>query len=456
MPNRAPAVQPLKPQSLNLTLCRPRSNRREWGVNLPRCKALASPAVGGDSVYLGGGFGSFEFYAFDARSGRTKWGVRISDDGPTAAVVAKGKVVFNTESCTLFVLDGETGEVVWARWLGDPLLSQPAISDERVIVAHPSTDGYRLTAFGLFDGTKVWSTAIEGDVISAPIIAGDRVYLSTFAGTVYSASLENGELLWGRPYRATSAPIVAGDRIYVAQRTRVRSGRVREGVSSITWTGDLVPSRETVAADYLDERYQRQSEYSRVTIIDDERVGFGTGPPAWVNSASASANVGQGTVRGLWEYQGSRPALWGSRLFATFGGVVRCLGSEGGQVIWEHTLPGSNSEAGGHFGTPPAIANGLVYVATIAGDLLVLDSANGQALATFAIGEPVRTQPVISGGRVFVGTTRGGLVSIDLRDACADGWPMWGGGPGHNGLAQDVGLDQANGVFSSRGRAARE
>src|SRR5262249_62301414 len=59
-----------------------------WKVVIPGNKALATPAVVDGKVFVGGGFGSHEFYAFDAVSGKKVWTYQTADDGPTAAVGA--------------------------------------------------------------------------------------------------------------------------------------------------------------------------------------------------------------------------------------------------------------------------------------------------------------------------------------------------------------------------------
>ena len=60
-----------------------------WKVTIPGGRPLATPAVVDGRVFLGGGFGSHEFYAFDADDRPASSGsTRPSDDGPTAAVVA--------------------------------------------------------------------------------------------------------------------------------------------------------------------------------------------------------------------------------------------------------------------------------------------------------------------------------------------------------------------------------
>src|SRR5262249_22084711 len=97
-----------------------------WKTTIPGRRPLATPAVADGKVFLGGGFGSHEFYALDADTGALAWQYHTKDDGPTAAVVAGGLVAFNTESCELEVLT-VAGQPVWKKWLGDPLMSMPAI-----------------------------------------------------------------------------------------------------------------------------------------------------------------------------------------------------------------------------------------------------------------------------------------------------------------------------------------
>src|SRR3974377_1170210 len=112
---KLPRVEPAVPfQS-------PDGRFERWKLRIPGGHPLATPAVVGDRIFLGGGFGSYEFYAFDARDGRLAWQYQTSDDGPTAAAVAEGHVVFNTECCELEVLTVD-GAPVWKKWLGDPLM----------------------------------------------------------------------------------------------------------------------------------------------------------------------------------------------------------------------------------------------------------------------------------------------------------------------------------------------
>src|SRR5207244_3831501 len=61
-----PALHPIPFQSDDGTVT-------GWKVTIPGHKPLATPAVVDGRVFVGGGFGSHEFYAFDAASGKPLW-----------------------------------------------------------------------------------------------------------------------------------------------------------------------------------------------------------------------------------------------------------------------------------------------------------------------------------------------------------------------------------------------
>src|SRR5262249_41311610 len=86
--------------------------RTGWVLRLPGNRPIATPAYADGMLFVGGGYGSHEFYAVDADTGKIIWKIQTGDDGPTAAVVADGMVAFNTESCTLVIVDERRGRVM--------------------------------------------------------------------------------------------------------------------------------------------------------------------------------------------------------------------------------------------------------------------------------------------------------------------------------------------------------
>src|SRR5262245_46623180 len=181
-------------------------------------RGVATPAISGGAVIFGGGFGSYEMYALDEATGTLRWQVHTRDDGPTAAVVEDGAALFNTESCTLMAVDAATGALLWERWLGDPLMAQPAAGDGRVVMVYPRNGKHWLGAFEIRSGRPLWETETGHDVITAPVIANGHVYMATYDGAVSCIDMATGHPCWTKPMGATSAPFVWEGQVYVAKR----------------------------------------------------------------------------------------------------------------------------------------------------------------------------------------------------------------------------------------------
>jgi Ca-activated chloride channel family protein len=413
-----------------------KDGREGWKISIPGSRPLATPAVVDGMVYVGGGFGSYEFYAFNAETGKPAWAIRVNDDGPTAAVVARGVVAFNTESCTLFVVDAKTGRQLWSKWLGDPLMSQPAISEDKIFMAFPGSRGHQLIALGLKNGEEAWRAHIEGDIISAPVVYKDSVYLSTFDGTVYRFRMADGEKIWEKDFQATSAPWLYQDQVFVSKRENDASAKPMEGIARMEKNKGSQNQKKGMwnkrSAPYLDASVQEKSGYYAAQKANDSSVGFGSAP-ASAKTAQAEANVGQGTVEGLWEFQGSRPCVINGKLFLTQGDQVVALDPDSGDELWTKDIAGDLKRIGGHLAAPPSPAGKKLYVATSTGDIVVLSQKNGNTEDVIKIGSTMRFQPALAKGMLFVGTSDGQLIGIDLEDKSADGWSMWGGGPTHNG-----------------------
>ena len=252
-------------------------------VQLPSRQALLTPAVADGRIFVGGGFNSTEFYCLSADSGRPIWGVRLSDNGPSAPAYSRGTLSFTTESCTLYVVDAASGNCLWATWLGDPLITAPSIADDRVLVCYPaqavSGGGARPANFvfaarDLRTGRPLWQRWIDEHVISAPLVSDGHVYLTTFAGTLYGFRLSDGEIKLARRCRGTSAPIVVNNTVYLSRRLEeVGTKMPQECVAAFDRrTGDpsWPPRRRAI---YLAEASLRPELIERARSYDTGRAG---------------------------------------------------------------------------------------------------------------------------------------------------------------------------------------
>jgi outer membrane protein assembly factor BamB len=425
----------------------PDGSRKGWQVSLPGGRPLATPAVGDGRVFLGGGFGSYEFYALDADTGAQVWQYQTEDDGPTAAVVEGGYVAFNTESCELEVLT-VAGERAWKQWLGDPLMSMPAIADGRVYQVFPHSRGDRKHYLGCFDlagGEEHWKKPLPGEVITAPVLAEGRVHVACLDGTVACFRQDDGEQLWQEARQATSSPQVwqgqccfaqrfetevpHAEDIWVVQQNEQLAARGQEAGSA------TVPMQTTATtADYLDFRKRRQSS---AYYAQSESLDAGVGFAAHKGDAKmdqAMGHLGHGHVSSVWAYQGSRPFAWHGRMYNAMGNTLHCVDPADQKVLWKNRLFEVEGEVLDNVLTPPAIVNGKLFVGSLRGEVCCVSAESGEALWRVSVGEPVLFQPAVAHGRVYVGTNRGNLFCIETGDPKDDGWLMWGGTAAHNGL----------------------
>ena len=80
-------------------------------IQLPSKTNIPTPVVEDGKLFVSGGFGSKEYFAFDAKNGEQLWAVTVDDDGPSSGVIEDDVLVFNTESCTIFACDKKTGKI---------------------------------------------------------------------------------------------------------------------------------------------------------------------------------------------------------------------------------------------------------------------------------------------------------------------------------------------------------
>src|SRR5262245_60669577 len=439
-------------------------------VQLPSGAPIPTPTIYRGKVYVSGGFHSKEFYCFDAATGALVWAVDIDDDGPTAAVCDDGVVVFNTESCTLFAVDADTGKHLWSHWLGDPLTSTPTINNGVVFTSYPANGGggenaqqnlnqnpannqkqklapatggkappcsHVLVALELKTGKILWQRWIESDVMSAPVAVDKELYCTSFGGVVYKFDQKDGAILSAVRTRATSAPVVVGNEVYLSRRTDKggapcpEEGQVALGRNDNTTRETGKPN----AAVYLDQKVQGRTKQAGEAQKLDAANGFGGGAPMAANPTAAFENVGQGNVSSMQAFQGSRVLHLDGKNFSTMGDRVVCNDPKTGEQLWEFKLEGDLKKDGGHLGAPPASAGGHLIMTTLKGDVLRMDAA-GKVVKTWETKSPTRFQAAVEGGRIYVGTQDGKLICIDTGDKTLTGWACWGGNAQHTGVGK--------------------
>lgn len=423
-------------------------------IKLPSSTNIPTPIVQDGKLYVSGGFGSKQYYAFDAKSGEKIWAVNIDDDGPSSGVTEGDVLVFNTESCTIFACDKNTGKFLWSHWLGDPLMSMPAVANGMVFTAYPagySGYGYDqqngvhtgvmnegpikpthvLAAFDLKTGAIVWQKWIDGDIMSAPVAKGDNLYFTTFGGTVYKMEQKTGTFVSARSMKATSAPVIDGDQIMITRRSD-KDNKCMESISMLT-EKDVTITAQYIDKNalYLDKDVQSKSGLKNESINLDAGNGFSNGAPESSGWTTAYGNIGQSNVSSLQGFQGSRILFTNGKNYNTMGDELLCSDPLTGKKVWSLKIEGDLNSAGGFLATPPIKAGNSIVIATFGGEVELVNPETGVVTSSYKTGDHIRYQPVVSEGWIYVTTTSGKLIGFNTENIELTGWPMWGANAGH-------------------------
>ena len=361
--------------------------------------------------------------------------------------------MFNTESCTVFAVDSRTGEQLWSWWLGDPLTSAPTISGGLVFTSYPATpaDGakprppgasHALVAFDLKTGAIKWQKWLDSDVMSAPVVAGEFLYVSTFGGTVMKLEPATGK---GALRHQVSRHVGAGGDLGGRARVDVLHAPRRGRGGDRRRRRDDHPHRRQPPQDQVHREEEAGQVHRLRRSVGVGRRGqgqgpgqrqrlFGAGAPASANAGAAAGNVGVASVSTMQGYQGSRILHLGATNVNTMGDEIVATNAETGDELWTArappATPASTAATSAPRRWPPA---GASWSRPSRARSSSFEPTKGVVQKRHAIGGTVRSQPVVDQGWIVVGTDDGRLVAIDTHDKTLTGWPMWGGNAARTG-----------------------
>jgi outer membrane protein assembly factor BamB len=331
-------------------------------------------------------------------AGRQVWAAKV--DGvrfPLSVVSRDGNFIVASSGGTLLGLEAESGRQLWTANAGAPL-SAGVGSDGR-FHAVVTVDNKLVT----FEGSKeLWREQLKSRVSTAPLVAGERVFVMGVDRAVHAYDAKDGKRLW----------------------TLQRPGEAL----TLLHIGVLAAVKDTLVA----------GQGPRLAGIDPTR-----GTLRW--EVPVGSPRGTNEVERLADLIG--PALrLGTRLCArSFQAAVGCVDTETGRLLWARNAGGVNAIGGDEeliFGadatdrivawktdsgetvwtsermlfrglSAPASIGPTVAFGDFEGYVHFLDRKDGQTLLRLPTdGAPVVGKPVLSGTTLLVVTRNGGLFAF--------------------------------------------
>ncbi|MES2718769.1 MAG: outer membrane protein assembly factor BamB [Pseudomonadota bacterium] len=334
-------------------------------------------------------------------AGRQVWSARVdSVQFPLAVTVRDGQFTVAGTDGTVLALDAASGREVWRGQAGAKLSAGVGSDGRRAAVV--TVDNELVV---LDQGAKLWSTRLASRTTTAPLVAGERVFVLGVDRVVHAFDALDGRRLWTLQ-RPGEALTLAQPGVLAAHKNTLVAGigalltGVDPTTGSVRWEVPVTSPRGTNEVERLndlvgpvlrlgDQLCARafQTAVGCVNITSADRASL-----RWSRIAGGQQAIG-GDADFIFGADGSdRLSAWKTA---------------GGELAW------SNERLLFRGLSAPLSAGRTVAFGDVEGQVHFLDRADGKTLLRLPTdGSPVVAQPVLSGTTMLVVTRKGGLYAF--------------------------------------------
>jgi outer membrane protein assembly factor BamB len=304
---------------------------------------------------------------------------------------------------SVFAFDPQSGKRIWRSETKARVIAGPTVSGAAVLAG--TMDG-EVIALKRADGTPLWRVPLSSEVLAPPVGDGNIVVARSGDGKTYGLSAVSGERQWTFDHtvpnltlRGLSAPVLAGGRVFVGlDNGRVAAARLSDGqvaweqvVAAATGRNELERLIDVDAALLADGPEVFAVSYGgEVVCLDGE-----TGQVLWrrsVKSYSGLVRVGEFVI------------------VTDEAGVVWALDARTGAAAWK------NEDLMYRRLSSPGSFKDHVVVGDFEGYLHWLDPKDGRIVARNRVGsDPIRSAPVAGDNLLYVLNTAGRITAVRIK-----------------------------------------
>ncbi len=323
------------------------------------------------------------------------WNSQIgSVDFPLQVKAASGQLAMASSDGNVLIVDPATGAAFWRAHAGSNISAGVGFDGRFVAL---TTNRNELVVFE--SGKELWRAGLTGQVFTAPLVAGERVFVLAADRTISAFDALTGRKLWQNQRPGESLILRQAGVLLAAKNTLVAgfSGRmvgINPASGSALWDVAIATPRGTNDIERL------------VDLVAGVRRNGDVVCARAFQSSVACVDAGSGKL--LWRQNASGSVgLHGDdqRVYATEsdGRLVARLAANGEQ-IWE-----SDQLRFRQLTAPLALGRSIV-VGDNSGLVHVISREDGSVLNRLATdGSPIEVTPVLVGNTLVVVTRKGGI-----------------------------------------------
>lgn len=299
------------------------------------------------------------------------------------AAIGESVIAVASVDRNVVLLDRATGQIFWRSHLPGTLHGGPLLDADRLYAATEQTPEGKVVALRLRDGRIMW-TRKTGSVVAPLAFDGAELFTGTEVGLVLRLDPDQGAVVWRRQLSGAirAAPVVTPDGLVITT-TNDTLYLLDRGTGAIT-AKLATPGAVLAGAAYGQHRVYAGTTAGHILAIDLPALTVAWDQPA-----------GDGVL--------GAPALVHDTVFAlTRAGVLWMIPAAGPAGAASREL-GIVARAG-----PTPTASG-VLVASVSGEVLLVDRADGKVLWRAQLDGPVEEAPIVRDRTLVVIGGRGDI-----------------------------------------------
>ncbi len=324
------------------------------------------------------------------------WSARLGEiTTPLQASVQGTRVVLASSQGLLLEVDALQGQEIWRLQLKDLITAGVGSDGRRHAVV---TAGNELVV--VQDGREAWRQKLNAQSFTAPLVAGERVFVQTGDRSVLAFDGASGQRLWSLPrnadplvVRQSGVLVAVGDALLAGNGGRLSA--IQPLTGQVRWDLVIGSSRGTNEVERLVDLVTGVSRQGQVVCVRSFQTAVGCidtarGQVLWTRQAQGHQGLDGDETRVFGVESDSKLRAW-SRL--------------DGQPVW------SEDQYRFRGLTAPRVWGSVLALGDAQGLVHLLGRDKGDTLQRLSTdGTPVALQPVVA-GRTLVTVNRSGLVT---------------------------------------------
>jgi len=324
--------------------------------------------------------------------------------------------------------------VLWSKYIGDWVDSNPTLKDERLYIVgdnYHQQGGADLWCLNPFNGSVIWKTNIPDEFVwGSPTDANDRVYVLGTYFNLYCYDANTGDIKWTFPKYGHCSPMVVNDKVYFGSSGIFPNEGGIYCLNATTgeeiWVHDPITPYPCSTPAIVDGKVYIVNEFNLYCLNAETGAEIWNSPdkPSWASPTVFNNRVYTNAYGlycldaengdELWNYPNDEwycsPAIaYGNVYTGNSNGKVYCFDPETGDLNWD-------SISLGYMVNDVAVADDKVFIAVggfeALSKLVCLDAYTGEVLWDGPFGGTYGTYsaPAIAYGNVYVGDGENGYI----------------------------------------------